>query len=168
MTTYTVHFQVKNSYVGEYPEYQNEYGTKFVTVSVKAESQKEAWSKAQKQSGLTIVCKIEEFKAKKQTKTFQEKLDATYKSPELLKNRHQYAMELVTLMTSRKANRERVDGYQVKKNKNGYSILFNGMDIGLNNMSANTAYGWCVRNPLNHWVRFAENVRNEYYDQYAA
>lgn len=165
MTTYNVHFQAPKSYAGNNGQYQDDRGNKFVVVTVRAGSEKEAWEKAQKKSGLVVVVKIEQKQKAKKT-TFAQKLDAIYKNKALLQDRHQFCLEMVALMTSKKANQERVDGYQVKKTGKGFSILFNKKDIGLNNLAASVAYNWCIRCPLNHWVRWAEDVRIEYYDQY--
>jgi hypothetical protein len=70
-----------------------------------------------------------------------------------------FVADYVAHMTARKENRELVGGYQVKKVKGGYQILFGGMNPGYGVMTAERAYEWFCRLPLNYLARQADNLR---------
>lgn len=74
---------------------------------------------------------------------------------------HTFVADYVAMMTARKANRELVNGYQVKRVGDGYQILFNGRNPGYGVMAADVAYSWFCRLPLYYFAREADDLRAE-------
>jgi hypothetical protein len=70
-----------------------------------------------------------------------------------------FVAEFVVIRTARKENRELVEGYQVKKVKGGYQILWCGRNPGYGVMTAEKAYEWFCRLPLTYFAREADHTR---------
>jgi hypothetical protein len=70
-----------------------------------------------------------------------------------------FVADYVVLMTAKKANRELVGGYQVKRVKDGYQILFGTSNPGYGIMTAEMAYTWFARLPLAYFAREADDTR---------
>lgn len=79
------------------------------------------------------------------------------------KDRFTFVADFVVFMTRKKANRELVSGYQVKRNQNGeYKIFLDGMDAAYGWMSAEKINSWFVRLSLNYFSMQAEQMYIEY------
>jgi hypothetical protein len=106
-----------------------------------------------------------ENKRKRRSKhdTFNEKWNALFADRDWIKaNWHEFVMEYLVLMTSRKEHRDFTDGHYVTKTKTGYSMHWKiYKDIGLNNLSANTAYSWTMRNGLRNLAIEGTRMRIE-------
>lgn len=70
-----------------------------------------------------------------------------------------FVADYVVIRTARKENRELVGGYQVKKVGGGYQILFGKLNPGYGIMTAEKAYEWFCRLPLNYFAREADDAR---------
>lgn len=77
-------------------------------------------------------------------------------------NRHEFVLNYLVLMTSRKTHRMRCDDYYVTKTKKGYTIGWKiYKNIGLNSLDPSTAYSWTVRNGLRSLAIEADQIRVE-------
>ena len=123
---------------------------------IQAKDQKEAMAIAAKYGAIVSV---EETTIKPKSKRQQaiESLLSVNSAQE--KTWHEFVCEYLVLVTGLKKNRDLVSGYQLKKNKKGYSIRWGGRDIMLNDMAADVAYSFCLRHGLSYFVREAENYR---------
>lgn len=107
-----------------------------------------------------------ENKRKRRSKhdVFNEKWNALFADRDWIKaNWHEFVMEYLVLMTSRKEHRDFASDYAVTKTKTGgYSMHWKiYKDIGLNNLSANTAYSWTMRNGLRNLAIEGTRMRIE-------
>ena len=80
----------------------------------------------------------------------------------ILQNRHEFVLDYLVLMTSRKTHRTSCNDYYVTKTKKGYTIGWkNYKSLGLNNLDPSTAYSWAVRNGLRSLAVEADQIRVE-------
>lgn len=77
----------------------------------------------------------------------------------IIKSRQAFVADYVAWATRLKKTRERVEGYQVKRIKQAYTILWGGRDCGYGIMNASDLYRWMERLPLRSLLLEAEEVR---------
>ena len=153
MPQFTVHQQVNPSKT----HYDYEVnGSFFRKMTVVAKNQKDAWNKV---SG--IVCKVEKL-----SQRWPDKVKRLGNNFELMRDRNRFVCEYVALMTQKKNQRLRVNGYQLKKVGEKYQIFWDGKTCGYPPMGVSDAYGWVIRLPLIRLGREANDWRLSQCEKY--
>lgn len=78
---------------------------------------------------------------------------------------HPFVADYAVLLTRTQAQRDAVDGYQVKKTPAGYEIYYGGQSA-FKPMSADTLYDWMGRTPLVRLQREADDLRADIHAQH--
>ena len=79
-------------------------------------------------------------------------------------NMHEWVAYYLTQLTTQKAVRDLFGGYQVKKVKTGYVLLWRGKDAGYAPMDASTLCSWAERLPLRGLAMEAHDWRERIFN----
>lgn len=76
--------------------------------------------------------------------------------------RFEFILTFVQRQTTKKRDRDAVDGYRLLKSKRGWIVRYpNGIDLFGPSKDAAKAYDAVRRGPMNYYVRQAEDLRAE-------